>query len=344
MAKRTKRSVRKKGKKANVILKKKPITLPTILAVAVGDNDAQHTLQSDPPYPFVVRPYINGLITELKKIGQIIGKHYQIDYRECPVNDLNNYAFGNFTAAVAFCMSARVVDHAWSLAHVRPIVGVISDPRNYLNAQRISGYSAQRVQTILACYNHFFYSVPSLKTVYVLHDKNHGPSNAALGTLPGTVKVIHVDSGIPKIPAELTKVWNHDKPDPHSTGILVLPVDRCFGDANDINSWGISNKVPIFWPVTDWVFATTTNTQPSALGGYGVSQSYSGEVMGAQVATILQGGTPNPQWIYANIDDPAADPDNTDIDWAVSQDAAVKTGTTLVNPPPAGLDVLLPPP
>jgi hypothetical protein len=190
---------------------------------------------------------------------------------------------------------------------------------------------------VLACYNHFFYSVPSLKTVYVLHDKDHKPSKAALQTLPSSVKTIDVSKNIAKIPDELTRVWNKDHPDPQRTGILVLPIDRCFGAADAINDWGISHKVPIFWPVTDWVFSTT-DPEPSAFGGYGVSQRYCGEVMGAKVATILQGGTPNPPWVPANIDDPATD-QNTDIDWAVSQAAANKTGTTIVNPPPAVLDV-----
>jgi hypothetical protein len=317
-------------------ISKKAVALPTILAVAVGENKVTYAVNTDPPTD-PVRPYIYGLIDELKKSGQIIGTHYTIDYRECPWNDLNNYAFKNFAAQVAFCMSARVVDQAASIAAIRPIVGVVSDYSGY--GADIYGYSPQRVQTTLACYNHFFYSVPSLKTVYVLHDKDHKPSNAALQMLPSTVTIIDVSKNTPKIPAELTRVWNKDHPSAQSTGILVLPVDRCFGAADAINAWGISNKVPIFWPVTDWVFATTTDTKPSALGGYGVSQSYCGEVMGAKVATILQGGTPNPPWVPANVDDPATD-ENTDINWAVSQAAANKTGTTLVNPAPAGLDVL----
>ena len=314
---------------------KKKLALPTILAVGVGENKVTYHVNTDPPTD-PVRPYIYGLIAALKKIGKIIGTHYTIDYRECSWNDLDNYAFKNFTAQVAFCMSARVVDHAASVAAIRPIVGVVSDYSGYKGA--IYGYSPQRVQTTLACYNHFFYSVPSLETVYVLHDKDHKPSTAALQTLPSTVKTIDVSKNVAKIPAELTRVWNSDHPDAQSTGILVLPVDRCFGAADAINGWGISNKVPIFWPVTDWVFSTT-DPEPSALGGYGVPQSYSGEVMGAQVATILQGGTPSPPWAPANIDDPATDP-NTDIYWAVSQATASQTGTTLVKPAPAGLDVL----
>jgi hypothetical protein len=329
----------KRKAKGKAIAKSKAAALPTILAVAVGETEVTDSINAEPPSPppYLYRPYIYGLIAALKKVGQIIGTHYTIDYRECPVNDLDNYAFNNFAARVAFCMSARVVDHAASKAAIRPIVGVVSNFSSY--GTGISGYSPQRVQTTLACYNHFFYCVPSLTTVYVLHDKDHKPSVAALGTLPGTVKVIDVSSATPKIPAELTRVWNKDHPNAQNTGILVLPVDRCFGDVDEINAWGISNKVPIFWPVTDWVFSST-DPETSALGGYGVPQTYCGEVMGAQVATILQGGTPNPLWVPANINDPATDPTNTDIYWAVSQAAANQTGTTLVNPAPAGLEIL----
>lgn len=321
--------------------------MPTILAVAISENSMSFDLNADPrttPPPDTVRPYIYGVIDALEITIGTIGTHYTIKYRECPWSDLDDDAFGDFTAGwVTFCMSARVLDHAKAKAAIRPIVGVVSNINPYRADPQIFGYVPNRVQTTLACYNHFLTSVPSVTTVYVLHDKDHGPSNAALNSLPAAVRrnTINVSKDVPpnEIAGALTTAWA-DVPNKQSSGILVLPVDRCFGDAFDINLWGYKHNVPIFWPATDWVFSATTPEQPSAIGGYGVPQYDCGRVMGQQIATLLAGGTPIQKWVYANINDPTADP-TSDIYWAVSKAAAAQANATLVNPPlPQGLHEL----
>src|SRR5262249_25489569 len=153
----------------------------TILAVAVGEVELTVTISMSPP-PRFVRPYIKGLIAGLSNSGRTIGGDYTIDYRECPVHRLDSYAFKNVAADVIFCTSARVVDHARKIKKPPPIVGVVSDYSKY--KEGVYGFSAKRVQTALACYNAFMATVPSLQSVYVLHDNNHGPSNGALKALP----------------------------------------------------------------------------------------------------------------------------------------------------------------
>jgi ABC-type uncharacterized transport system substrate-binding protein len=292
-------------------------TIRTILAVAVGEIELTVSINTSPP-PRYVRPYIKGLIAGLSNNGQTIGTDYTIDYRECPVDKLDTYAFKNVAADVIFCMSTRVVDHVRKkIKDPPPIVGVVSDYSKY--KEGIYGFSAKRFQTALACYNAFTASVPSLQSVYVLHDKDHGPSNEALKRLPTSVQKIYIDDKDTPIPDAMTKAW--DKVTVYA-GILVLPVDRCFGAADAINGWGIANNAPIFWPVTDWVYSTTSANSPSALGGYGVSQEHCGEVMGGQVAAILSGNPPKKQpFVDAATYSPATT-SNTDITWAVSQAVA----------------------
>lgn len=316
---------------------------PTILAIAIGEVELTVSITVNPP-PSFVRPYINGLVAGLSNNSKTIGKDYTIDYRECPVGHLQDYAFNNWQAAdVIFCMSQRVMKKAFDIMHpphplpeLRPIVGVISDYAGYNDPKKkIYGFSAKRFQTALACYNAFLATVPSLQSVYVLHDKNHPPSVNALAQLPKTAIEIDVSDYNTPIPQKLTAMWQGVT---GFAGVLVLPIDRCFGAADAINGWGINNQVPIFWPITDRVYSTTVPSQPSALGGYGVSQEHCGEVMGGQVASILSGAEPNPHFVDAVTYSPATT-SNTDITWAASRAAASATDTLLVTPIPQGLTV-----
>jgi hypothetical protein len=287
-----------------------------IRAVAIGEVKLAVSINISPP-PAYVRPYIKGLIRGLSDNGQTIGTDYIIEYRECPVDALEDYAFDNIKDAnLVFCMSARVLDAAKGLKNVPTIVGVVSDYSKY--GKNIYGFSAKRVQIILACYNAFVATVPSLQSVYVLHDEDHGPSKEALKKLPKSVQTIKVDKKEPSIPDAIAKIWTKAT---GYAGILVLPVDRCFGAADAINGWGLANGVPIFWPVTDWVYPTTSANAPSALGGYGVSQEHCGEVMGGQVAAILSGNPPKQQFVDALTYSPGTT-SNTDITWAASQAVA----------------------
>ena len=292
---------------------------------------------------------IAGLYNNGKAIGA--AADYTIDYRECPVSHLVSYALNNLAAAdVVFCMSERVMNLVWHFMHphpipvppppVKPIVGVISDHSFFDGKADVYGYSAKRSQTAVACYNAFLATVPSLQSVYVLNDPSHGPSKAALGQLTKLIAgAIDVSNATTPIPTAITNYWKTGTV-VGNPGILVLPIDRCFGAADAINLWGFNNQVPIFWPVTDRVYHTTSVGQPSALGGYGVTQEHCGEVMGGQVAQVLWGRSPpSPQFVEAVTYSPTTTA-FTDITWAASQAAATAADISLVNPTPRGLTVL----
>src|SRR5262245_13648293 len=135
----------------------------TILAVAVGETARDLTLNTANPDLTTVRPYIDGLISWLKKTNQNradppppdtappqykIPVDYRIVYRERPIASLAD-AFGGPIASGAdlwFCMStsvARAADTAASTLDVpKPIVAIVSDPFSEDFGDNVCGVSA----------------------------------------------------------------------------------------------------------------------------------------------------------------------------------------------------------
>jgi len=304
----------------------------TIFAVAIGEllNPPQLNpsipINTDPP-PVGVRPYIQGLITGLKHNGFTIGPgaDYVINYQQCSDGDLTKVFQANPNPDVVFGMSIRVVKHAQPIYRATPIVGVVSDHAAFARTN-ITGFSAKRFQSALAGYNNFLKTVPRLTAVYVLHHSGHDPSINALQTIqqaypagPYAPQVVPVKEGL-NIIAEL-----NNKNIPTTAGVFVLPVDRCFGEADDIIGWQNQKRVPTFWPVTDWV-----NSGPSgALGGYGVPQNYCGQRMGEKVAFIWKNGGAIP---------PFEDCKPVDLKWEASKNTAAALGVALGAP--AGLTII----
>jgi hypothetical protein len=304
----------------------------TIFAVAIGESlnppnlNPPIPINTDPP-PAGVRPYIQGLITGLKNNGFAIGSgaDYVISYQQCTDGELTKVFKGNPNPDVVFCMSIRVVKHAQPIYRATPIVGVVSDHTAYAGTN-ITGFSAKRFQSALDGYNNFLKTVQRLTAIYVLHHSGHDPSINALKSIqqaypagPYAPHVVPVKEGL-NIIAELNR--NNI---PKTAGVFVLPVDRCFGEADDIISWQNQKQVPTFWPVTDWV-----NSGPSgALGGYGVPQDYCGQRMGAKVAFIWKNGGAIP---------PFEDCKQTDLQWIASRNTAGALQVTLGAP--AGLTII----
>lgn len=304
----------------------------TILAVAIGESSVKTTISSDPP-PAGVRPYIGGLITGLSNNKLKIGANadYQIDYNECPASQLQQFFARAHAADAVFCMSTRVVDEAVVPYGNNPnvaIVGVVSDYSKYASTANLCGFSAQRFQTATDLYDRFLLTVPSLSDIYVLHQPAYNPSAQAYGRIsaarPGTKAVPFVDVSegqAPNIPAALNSVHI-----PRTAGVLVLPIDRCFGAAQAIIDWSERSGVPTFWPVTDWV----DTTFPCALGGYGVPQHLCGMRMADKLAPFLANGRMPAQ--------PFADCAPSDFAWVASANAARSLGITLGSP--AGLTII----
>jgi hypothetical protein len=295
----------------------------TILAVAIGESTVKTTISGGPPPPGV-RPYILGLIDGLGSRGLQAGAgaDYVIDYNECKASQLAHLFAQAPAVDAVFCMSTRVVDQA--SAHFRdpsiPIVGIVSDYSQY-TAGNVCGYSAKRFQSALDLYNHFKSTVPGLGAVYVLHQPGYNPSsqaynriNGSLGASAGALPFVDVTEGNDiKTALDNARI-------PRGAGLLVLPIDRCFGAAKIILQWSATNSIPTFWPVTDWV----TSTVPGALGGYGVSQRLCGEYMAKKLATFWSTGMPAQRF---------DDCDPSDIAWVASREVAQGLGVTLGSPP-----------
>ena len=98
----------------------------------------------------------------------------------------------------------------------------------------ICGYSAKRVQQAPDCYRKFLLTAPGLTDVWVLHQPRYIPSQKAKGLIEASLggKILSfVDVTAPNdILAGLATV-------PGGMGVLVLPIDRCFGEADDIVKW-----------------------------------------------------------------------------------------------------------
>jgi hypothetical protein len=305
----------------------------TILAVAIGEYPEQITINSDPP-PAGVRPYIAGLIEGLRIANFKIGANadYLIDYNQCPASQLGAFFSRGHAVDAVFCMSTRVVDealHPFGNNSNVAIVGVVSDYGKYAATTNLCGFSAQRFQTATDLYDRFLLTVPGLSDIYVLHQPAYNPSAQAYSRISAArprgakaVPIVDVSEGqAPNITAALDSAHI-----PQTAGVLVLPIDRCFGAATAIIDWSKRSGVPTFWPVTDWV----DTTFPCALGGYGVSQHLCGARMANKLAAFWANGNMPAQ--------PFADCVASDFSWIASANAARSLGLTLGSP--AGLTII----
>jgi hypothetical protein len=310
--------------------------------VAVGDRAEKHLINSNPP-PAGVRRYVNGLINGLNEKKYRIGETYDIHYRQWKASELpklfHAYRADHPDPSAIFCMSTRVVDDA--VAAYRdtkvPIVGVVSDFGAYKDVN-VCGFSAQRYQNALSGYQNFITTVPSLSRIQVLTDSKYPPCVKALNAIKAGFP-----EGADYMPSEVdvceeknieTQLNNAGiKP---GDGLFVLPLDRCFGDADAILAWAADHSVPTFWPVTDWVKSTAW---PCALGGYGVSQELCGYRMAGKLAEIWSrdGALPDQRFDISKQDLRSND---GDFSWIASLNAFKQLK---IDPPktlPPGLNII----
>jgi hypothetical protein len=298
--------------------KKALVAPPTILAVAIGPQ-ASHTFTSmtDPALD-TVRPYIKGLVYRLFTRGKRIGTDYTVDYRQ--VSNPATLFGGMPNPNIVFCMS-RTVAEAASAKYPEgaqiPIVAIVSSPSDFNNNRNVFGISGQRAQKGRDYYNKFQDAVPTLKMagqkVYVLTKKDYPPTQMAFASLPSSPDIVEVKvSNLAEIEAAI--------PTMTPGGLLVLPADLFFGNAARIIELAQAQKLPDFWPVTDWV----KSTLPSALGGYGVPQLMCGQILGDRVFEFWTQGWPNQR--FTNVS-------STDFVWMASVSAAIARDVALDMPP-----------
>ena len=287
-----------KKKKTRAASKRKSNLLApkTVLAVAIGLPANSHTFNSmtDPALDSV-RPYIKGLIYKLFTKGQKIGSDYIVEYKE--VVDATAF-FNGVTSSpdLIFCMSRTVLEAAsakFPESAQIPIVGIVSTPADFNNNRNVFGISGQRAQKGKQYYDNFLDTVPLLKSagqkLYVLTKKDYPPTERAFAALPNSPNIVEVKvSSLAEIEAAI--------PTMTPGGLLILPADLFFGCAARIIELAQAQKLPDFWPVTDWVKPTL----PSALAGYGVPQLMCGEMLAERIADYWAQGWPNQRFTVVN--------------------------------------------
>jgi hypothetical protein len=136
----------------------------------------------------------------------------------------------------------------------------------------------------------------TLTKIWLLHRKNYGPSDQAKKRLGGiNVELLTVKDN--DDPAAAVSEKRGKVPANETHGLLVLPADRFFGWAKDIQAAADASGKPgssmkTFWSTTDW----PTNSY----GGYGYPQKVCGRYMAERVASIRASNldqVPNPAFV-----------------------------------------------
>jgi hypothetical protein len=270
----------------------------TIVAVAIGAAYEQIPINDPHNIPAGVRDYINGFV---EAFPYLLGNDYTIDYRECPAAQLGTLVFTNqLQADYILCFSTTVViaaARAYPEATNKPIIGNTSHPEKqpFHNQRNVCGVSAERSDDAQKAYGNFLETVsPALNQATVLHDPNYDPSKDSLRK----IRLVY-DPPVVNV-STTTDVQNAINNAAAGSGILLLPVDWMFGSADAIIGWAINRRILDFWFVTDWV---VQSPNPSAFGGYGVSQKTTGNYMAQQLAVTWNGNWPNPAWVHVKQND-----------------------------------------
>jgi hypothetical protein len=277
--------------------------MKTILAVAVGNPSNDSVFNTANPDLSSVRPYIRGLIewldlapaakvrpeTDASFERLVLGQDYEIDYREREARVIREaFNDGGENADVLLCMSTYVAEQAlaWRQSEQleTPIVVITSDPTPFETQKQVCGVSALRPQLATIGLGKFKKAQTNLKKIWLLNRQNYGPSEKArkgLGSNKPPLKLENVKDQVD--PADVVAQIRSDVPANEIHGLFVLPADRFFGAAKEIqaaaDAAGAANSaLKTFWSTTDW----PTNS----FGGYGYPQRFCGRYMAERIASI----------------------------------------------------------
>jgi len=285
-----------------------------VRAVAVGRDTVDLQFDAQNPIPAGVRPYIRGLVdwlglapnakknpeSEASVKAYKLGTDYKIEYKEREVQYISDAFADAQSDDVLFCMSTFVGFEAlkWreSQQLETPIVVITSNPSQFDGKTNICGVSALRPQLASVGIRKFKKAQANLAKIYLLHRQGYGPSDQAKkGIGGGNVALKSVrDNDDPSL---VVSQLRSQVPANQVHGLFVLPADRFFGWADDIqaaaNAPGAQGSaLKTFWSTTDW----PTNS----FGGYGFPQIVCGRYMAERVASIWDsplGHVPDPAFI-----------------------------------------------
>jgi hypothetical protein len=291
-----------------------------IRAVAIGRGqdkkfDAQNTNLDG------VRPYIKGLVDWLALAPNVkanpetdgsIGQYtlgagstgYEIEYKEREVHLIQDAFSGAENADVLFCMSTYVGAQAaiWRDANAptTAIVVITSDPSQFDSEAQMCGVSALRPQLASIGLRKFKKAQPNLTKILLLHRQNYGPSDRArkgLGSKKPPIKLATVKDT--EDPSVVVANLRAQVPANETHGLFVLPADRFFGWATEIQAAANASGKPGSAMKTYW---TTSDWPTNSYGGYGFPQNVCGRYMAERVASIWENNLNIPDPAFVVID------------------------------------------
>jgi putative tryptophan/tyrosine transport system substrate-binding protein len=308
-----------------------------ILAIAVGLDPVnsscmvwKNIIGSSETVP--IRPYVTGLIDGLQAQGLQPGHDFQIDYATCDPKGLRKFVKSTLDEAntdAMFAMSTTAVKAAMAASKKLPIVfPSISDPvedgvakSSAAPGKNATGIQAMRRHTADQCLALFKVTVPSLRTIFAFHKPNYGPATRAYNNIKKEAKRVHVTfkavlvQSHDEIEKKLRALLPETGKSGPKNGVLVMPDDLVLSAWPKIAQIASENKMPNFFPVTDWVRDAT----PSALAGFGVPQHTCGKAAAAHMYKVLHGVSPKALPVK-----PVGG-----FEWAVNQKLAQQMGVTI---------------
>ncbi len=278
-----------------------------ILAVAVGPS------QSPAVQPNVIqngelgklRAIIQGMVQGLQTLGHTPGVSFDLDYAEAEPHLLPGLLRTSLKESkpdVIFTIASSARKAAQGVTKSIPIVfTVVSDPieEKAVKSTACPGTNATGIRTMLRhtaanCLELFKAMVPSLKTVYTLHQPGFPPAVNAMPRLRQTAKRLRI-AFLPQLVrtrphiADRLKALSQAGPaGKPQVGLLVVPDDLVVSEGYNVIQMAHSEGIPTFFPVVEFVNATAH----SALGAYGIPGRASGEAAAQYLHKILQGAHP----------------------------------------------------
>lgn len=280
-----------------------------ILAVAVGPGQSQRPAVQ----PNVIqggqvnrlRPIIQGMVQGLQAFGYSPGGSFDVDYAEAEPHLLRlllRTAVKESKPDVIFTVASSARQAAQAVTRTIPIVfTVVSDPieERAVKSTALPGTNTTGVRTMLRhtaadCLELFKAMVPSLKTVYAMHQPGFPPAVHAMPRLRQTAKRLRI-AFLPQVVRRRGDIADRLKalsqagpPGRPQVGLLVVPDDLVVSEGYNVIHVAHSDGIPTFFPVVEFV----NSTPQSALGAYGIPGQAAGEAGAAYVHKILQGARP----------------------------------------------------
>ncbi len=278
-----------------------------ILAVAVGPGQEPPLRSNVIQHGHLgkLRGVLQGLVQGMQALGHTPGVSFDLDYAEADPHRLPGLlraAIKESKPHVIFTVASSARRAAQAVTKSIPIVfTVVSDPieERAVKSTACPGTNATGMRTMLRhtaanCLELFKMMVPSLKTVYALHQPGFAPAVNAMPRIRQTARRLRIAfrpqlvrrrAHVADRLQALSQAGPAGKP---QVGLLLVPDDLVVSEGYNVIQMAHSEGIPTFFPVVEFVNATPQ----SALGAYGNPGPAVGEAAAQYVHKILQGAQP----------------------------------------------------